>query len=220
MPTAPDFPLPRRYNSLRLPGFDYTNTSALFFISVNTDSSRPVFGDFKLAKAALSALLNDHTLARIRVHAYTLLPDHLHLLAGVKNPGKRLSDSLGYFKSYTTSRFWKRSREVLAGEALELPRRSERITKDRARAELLAALMDWRATLRPEMVALKNWPNVKAQHFVTKRLWHQRFHEHVIRNEADLRETIEYIAMNPVKRGYVSKPQYYPFSGFDMFEVD
>ena len=60
---------------------------------------------------------------------------------------------------------------------------------------------------------------MKPQHFISKRLWHQRFHEHVLRNDADLRETIEYIAMNPVRRGYVSRPQYYPFTGFDMFEM-
>ena len=107
MPVAPDFPLPRRYNSLRLQGFDYSNTASLFFISINTDRSRSVFGDFKLAKLILAALLDDHTLARIRVHAYTLLPDHFHLLAGVRDPTQRLSGSLGYFKSYTTSRFWK-----------------------------------------------------------------------------------------------------------------
>lgn len=219
MPIAPDFPLPRRYNSLRLSGFDYSSTKSLFFISINTDSSRPVFGDFNLAKTTLAALHDDHTLARIRVHAYTLLPDHFHLLAGVRDSSKRLSDSLGYFKSYTTSRFWKRGRAVLGGEKLEVPRRVERAAENRARMELLAALTDWRVTLRPEMVELRNWPNVTAQHFISKHLWHQRFHEHVIRNPADLRETIEYIAMNPVKRGYVSKPQYYPFTGFAALEL-
>lgn len=38
----------------------------------------------------------------------------------------------------------------------------------------------------------------------------------VIRNDADLRETIEHIAQNPVKRGYASKPQFYPFTGFGV----
>jgi REP element-mobilizing transposase RayT len=52
--------------------------------------------------------------------------------------------------------------------------------------------------------------------FLTKRLWHRSFHEHIIRNEMDLRETLEYIARNPVKRGYVSKPYFYPFTGFDI----
>jgi len=219
MPIAADFPLPRRYNSLRLAGFDYSNTSSLFFISINTDRGRPVFADFKLAKATLSALLDDHTLARIRVHGYTLMPDHFHLLAGVKDGGKRLSDSLGYFKSYTTSRFWKRSHEVHDGDRIELPQRIERTVKDPAMMELLGALVDWRAALRPEAVELKRWPNLKTEHFISKRLWHTRFYEHIIRNEFDLRETIEYIAMNPVKRGYVSKPYFYPFTGFDLGEM-
>jgi REP element-mobilizing transposase RayT len=214
MPTAPDFPLPRRYNSLRLAAFDYSNTSSLFFISINTHERRPVFADFKLAKSTLSTLLNEHTLERICVHAYTLMPDHFHLLAGVKSSGK-LSDSLGYFKSYTTSQFWKRSRELHKGESLELPGPVERAVKDRATAELLSALMEWRIKLRPEAVELKGWPKARGQHFISKRLWQGRFHEHIIRNEIDLNETIEYIVMNPVKRGYVSRPQFYPFTGFN-----
>jgi len=39
-------------------------------------------------------------------------------------------------------------------------------------------------------------------------------------NDADLRETLEYIAYNPVKRGYVSKPQFYPFTGFGLDAVE
>jgi hypothetical protein len=87
MPSSPDFPYPRRYNSLRLLGFDYGSTSALYFVTVDTDSSRPVFGDIKLAKAILTALLHSQTQARIRMQAYTLMPDHLHLLAGVREAG-------------------------------------------------------------------------------------------------------------------------------------
>jgi hypothetical protein len=35
-----------------------------------------------------------------------------------------------------------------------------------------------------------------------------------------LRETIEYIAQNPVKRGYVTKPQFYPFTGFGVDVIE
>src|SRR6266496_326206 len=170
MPSSSDFPYPRRYNSLRLLGFDYASTSALYFVTVDTDSSRPVFGDIKLAKAILGALLNSQTQARIRMQAYTLLPDHLHLLAGVREGGRPLS----------------------------------------------AALMEWRAALIPEAMEMKNWPRVLPEHFLGKHLWHTKFNDHIIRNDADLRETIEYIAQNPVKRGYVSKPQFYPFTGFGV----
>jgi hypothetical protein len=74
--------------------------------------------------------------------------------------------------------------------------------------------MEWRATLRPEVVELKNWPNLSTEQFRIKRLWQTRLFDHVIRNDIDLRENLEYIAMNPVKAGYVTRPQFYPFTGF------
>ena len=213
MPTSADFPYPRRYNSLRLLGFDYANVDSLYFVTVDTDSSRPVFGDVTLAKAILTSLLSDQTQTNIRVQAFTLLPDHFHLLAGVKEASKNLSNALGVFKSYTTQVYWKRSREIIEQKRVALPATS--IQKDARNDEpLLAALMEWRAVLRPEAVVLKNWPAVHPEHFLGKHLWHTKFNDHIIRNDADLRETIEYIALNPVKRGYVSKPQFYAFTGF------
>ena len=216
MPTSPDFPYPRRYNSLRLLGFDYSSPTALYFLTIDTDSSRPVFGDVKLAKSILSALLHDQTRARVRLLAYTLLPDHLHLLAGVKEAGKNLSATLGAFKSYTTQLYWKRSREIAEQQRVALPASSvERASHVEARL-LLTALVEWRAALRPESVEIRNWPRVQPEHFLGKHLWHNSFNDHIIRNDGDLRETVEYIALNPVRRGYVSRPQFYPFTGFGV----
>lgn len=214
MPTSPDFPYPRRYNSLRLLGFDYSSPSALYFVTVDTDSSRPVFGDIKLAKAILAALLHSGTQARIRMLAYTLMPDHMHLLAGVRETGKNLSFALGAFKSYTTQLYWKRSREIIEEQQVALPSTGVQRGGRNQSGPLLVALMEWRAALRPEALEMKNWPQVRPEHFLSKHLWHTRFNDHIIRNDADLRETIEYIAVNPVKRGYVSRPQFYPFTGF------
>ena len=214
MPRSPDFPYPRRYNSLRLLGFDYGSTSALYFLTVDTDSSRPVFGDLELAKGILGALLHSQTEARIRLLAYTLMPDHLHLLAGVKAAGKTLSNALGAFKSFTTQLYWKRSREIVEERQVALPPASVARSSRGEAGPLRAALMEWRAALRPEAMEMKNWPRVSPEHFLGKHLWHTKFNGHIIRNDADLRETLEYIALNPVKRGYVSKPQFYPFTGF------
>jgi hypothetical protein len=65
---------------------------------------------------------------------------------------------------------------------------------------LISALMDWRATLRPEMVSLKNWPNVQPGHFQKKRLWQKGLYDHVIRKDVDLQENIDYIVMNRARR--------------------
>ena len=41
-----------------------------------------------------------------------------------------------------------------------------------------------------------------------------QFFDHIIRNDTDLQENLDYIAMNPVRAGYVTRPQFYPYSGF------
>jgi REP element-mobilizing transposase RayT len=182
------FPFPRRYNSLRLPGFDYSSPSAIYSVTLKTDASRPVFADIKLAKSILAILLNDKTLSRIRLFAYALLPDHLHLVASVKASGKTLSDVLGAFESLTTQVYWKRSHEIVESQLVMLP--SARIQKgqpDEAKA-LLYALMEWRASLRPETMELKNWPRLQPGHFLSKHLWQRSLHDHIVRNDADLRE--------------------------------
>jgi REP element-mobilizing transposase RayT len=181
---------------------------------MNVEHSRPVFGDINLAKSVLASLLSEQTQARVRVFAFTLMPDHFHLLAGIKSSEKSLSLSLGAFKSYTTQIYWKRAKEIVDSGKIDFPSTQVQKSERENSKALLKALIEWRAYLRPEVVELKKWPNIKSHHFLDKTLWQSSFYEHIIRNEMDLKETLEYIAFNPVKRGYVSKPQFYPFSGF------
>jgi REP element-mobilizing transposase RayT len=176
--------------------------------------SNPFFADMLLAKAVLASLLSDKTLNRMRVRAFTLMPDHLHFLAGVRQPEFYLPELIGRFKSYTTQQYWKRSREVVDSDAVSLPSALATKTEPREARELLTSIMQWRATIRPEVVELKNWPRLKPGQFLKKRLWQLRLFDHVIRNDTDLHDNLEYIAMNPVKAGYVSRPQFYPYTGF------
>ena len=142
------------------------------------------------------------------------MPDHLHFLAGVRDPAKKLSNIIGMFKSYTTQQYWIRSREILEGGQLECASSCVMKSSVNESRTLLSALTEWRAALRPEVVELKNWPSVRPEHFRAKRLWQTRFFDHLIRNDFDLQENLDYIAMNPVKKGYVMQPQFYPYTGF------
>lgn len=214
MPRFSGFAYPRRYNSLRLLGHDYNSLHELCAITLVTDLRRPLFADINLAKAILTCLLSPQTLHRMRVRAFTLLPDHLHFLAGVRQPECHLSNLIGQFKSYTTQRYWERSREVVNTGGVCLPPKAVARTDSLEIRQLLAPLMDWRATLRPEKVELSNWPALKPGQFLKKRLWQTRLFDHVIRNDHDLHENLEYIAMNPVRAGYVRTAQFYPYTGF------
>ena len=209
-----DFPYPRRYNTLRLLGYDYNSSWQLCAITLVTDLRRPLFADVSLAKTILSCLLSDQTLEKMRVRAFTLMPDHLHFLAAVRDAKNKLPNLIGLFKSYTTQQYWKRSREVVESRQVTLPATCVVKSTLKTSRPLIDALTEWRAALRPEVVELKNWPNVKAEHFLHKRLWQTGLFDHGIRNDADLRENLEYIAMNPVRAGYVTQPQFYPYTGF------
>ena len=123
MPQIPAFPYPRRYNTLRLLGYGYDSIFQLCAITLVTDLRLPLFADMGLAKRVLASLLSEQTLKYLRVRAFTLMPDHLHLLAGVRRPESDLPTLLGSFKSYTTQLYWKRSREVVASQEICLPSR-------------------------------------------------------------------------------------------------
>lgn len=206
MPHFENLPFPSRYNSLRLLGYDYSSNLRLCAITIVTDLRRPVFADMKLAKLVLASLLSDKTLEQLHLPAFTLMPDHLHLLAGVSQPEFDLRSVIGQFKSFTTQVYWKRSREIVTSEQRSLP--SQSVTKSTIHESqpLLKALTDWRATLRPEAVELKHWPSVQPTLFLPKHLWQPGFFDHVIRNEKDLNENLTYIAFNAVRAGYVTQP--------------
>jgi REP element-mobilizing transposase RayT len=153
-------------------------------------------------------------LADMRVRAFTLMPDHLHFLAGVRRPELCLSGLIGEFKGFTTQLYWRRSRQIVESGEVELPSRWVSKSDQSESRSLISALVDWNATLRPEIVQLNNWPSLKPEHFLRKRLWQRGFFDHVIRNDNDLQENLDYIAMNPVREEYVSQPWFYPYTGF------
>jgi putative transposase len=48
-------------------------------------------------------------------------------------------------------------------------------------------------------------------------IWQRRFWEHLIRDDLDYERHINYIHYNPVKHGYVSKPNDWPYSSIHKF---
>jgi putative transposase len=51
-------------------------------------------------------------------------------------------------------------------------------------------------------------------------IWQRRYWEHVIRDERDLRNHIDYIHFNPVKHGWAQRPGDWPYSSFHRFVRD
>lgn len=48
-------------------------------------------------------------------------------------------------------------------------------------------------------------------------IWHRRFWEHTIRNEAECAALVDYIHYNPVKHGHVQQVKEWPYSSFHRY---
>ena len=48
-------------------------------------------------------------------------------------------------------------------------------------------------------------------------LWQERFFDHALRTVKDYGETVEYIHMNPVRRGLVNEPEQWKWSSFPEY---
>jgi putative transposase len=48
-------------------------------------------------------------------------------------------------------------------------------------------------------------------------LWQNRFYDHVLRDETDLRRHLDYVHFNPVKHGLRATPEDHPFSSFNRY---
>jgi len=61
--------------------------------------------------------------------------------------------------------------------------------------------------------------NYKKAHDITAptHLWQRGFWDHVIRNDADYANHLNYIHYNPVKHGYVTRPLDYPHTSFHKY---
>lgn len=51
------------------------------------------------------------------------------------------------------------------------------------------------------------------------RLWQPRFHDHVIRDEKDLFNHLDYVHFNPVKHGFATTPEAHPFSSYQRYQA-
>ncbi|MDV2502892.1 MAG: transposase [bacterium] len=97
-------PRPKR-KSPRLEGSDYAEPRC-YFVTICTFRRRPAFAESRMNRAVLSQLREDSDGHDIALHAWCLMPDHLHLLVELPGEGLSLPAWVGPFKSRTTLLAW------------------------------------------------------------------------------------------------------------------
>lgn len=134
----------------------------------------------------------------LRIYAYVLMTNHLHLICQSEVPGM-LSGIMRDFKRHT-------SRQVL-----------QQLTEDR-----LGSMLDF----------LRETPLRRAGNTDAK-LWQDGFHPVLLQSPEWFHQKLNYLEMNPVRKGYVDVPEHWRFSSarnrelgdhsvleIDAFELD
>ncbi len=92
--------LPRR-KAIRMDRGVYGIEGVVYHITICTAGGRPIFADASLAKEVFENLLNGPVARECVLYAVCLMPDHIHLLIGVKQTN--LIDLLARWKTFTTN---------------------------------------------------------------------------------------------------------------------
>jgi putative transposase len=102
---------------IRLPETSYQNPGCVFSITIATRRRSPVFNDLPFSRTCLSILKEMSVTSEVRVFAYCMMPDHIHLLLGASGEGSMVPFLAAWKsrcyrerrRSGLARRFWQRS---------------------------------------------------------------------------------------------------------------
>ncbi len=89
----------------RLGGFDYHDPDHAYFLTLCARQGKP-FATPDLAGEVVASLQWLRANRGLRVYAYCLMPDHLHLLIQLGNSRYQVGNIVGAFKTFTTRQSW------------------------------------------------------------------------------------------------------------------
>jgi REP element-mobilizing transposase RayT len=173
------FDNPHRRHSIRLPGYDYSQSGA-YFVTLVTHRRECILGkitgekmQLSLAGEAVAAILQRLSkFFKVELKAWVIMPNHVHAILVVPNPEGEASQ-------------------------VELANKQQRFDRD-------ASPLPPRGTTNGTLAAMvQNYKSVTARRINSARgtpgsaVWQRNYYEHIIRNTEDYERIWEYIADNP-----------------------
>lgn len=145
--------VPRK--NIRLTRDEYVG-KRIYFLTICAEELRSIFKDSARAKATIEELRKVADRMKVLVHAFCVMPDHVHILVEGQTPNTDVVKFVTQWKQGTGYMF---------------------------------------------------------RHELPPRFWQRRFYDHVLRHPEDSESVAWYIWMSPVRKGMVTEPRAYPFSG-------
>lgn len=96
-----------RWAQRRLPSFPYPSSDHAFFVTICAARGMRPFTRHELAEDVIASLHWLREQRDVRLYAFCLMPNHVHLLLSLPEGSKPLGEVLGAFKTFTTKKAWK-----------------------------------------------------------------------------------------------------------------
>ncbi|HQG66812.1 MAG: transposase [Smithella sp.] len=95
--------LPKR-KQIHLVNYDYTNTDAVYFVTICTHNKQPYFQNQEFARLIVQEIhFRSQASKEVTTFAWCVMPDHLHLLLKLNEGyGKSLANWVAAFKKYNS----------------------------------------------------------------------------------------------------------------------
>ena len=162
-----------------------------YFFTVVTAWRRRLFCDEGTVDLVRQAFRHVKAQRPFTVNAMVVLPDHLHCIWTLPTADEDYPTRWRLIKTWVTKRY---------------PCGRPQASRPSRRLDSSEKQSDYAPLIRPT-TSRRQKPVV----------WQARYWEHLIRNEEDYRQHVEYIHYNPVKHGHVPRPWDWPHSSFRQY---
>ena len=205
----------------------YDNPDQYYFITSKTFRNKTIFNNAKNIKSFLNCVNYLIKKKCFKLYGWVIMPNHFHLLFEIIG-NKNISEVMHDLKSYTANQISKlilnRGAEASAAagdvnslasvDEASLPRRKAGNTNASMSAEMSLPryIRNINTPTTEDEASLPRLPHQKII-----KIWQKSFHDHIIRDQQDLYNHLDYIHYNPVKHNYVTKPELWPWSSYKIF---
>ncbi|HLC89351.1 MAG TPA: transposase [Patescibacteria group bacterium] len=167
----------------------------IYFITTKTFKNQKIFDNSLICELLIKVLVDCRLKYKFKLYGYVIIPDHVHLLI-MPAEQNNISDAIRHIKGRFARLY------------------NHQIAADKFRGYANDKLSPW-----PEfhLSADKNQTPPRRRGIHPRQVWQKSFYDHIIRNDLDFEEKLNYIHGNPIKHKITDNLDNYPWSSYQNY---
>jgi len=175
----------------------FYHKGAVYFISTYTEDRYPYFNEPIFCELLSEQIMLGSTIKCYNIYAYVILPEHIHLL--IQPEGEYNISNIIHSIKRNSSRYI--NHIIDNNPVREIYKSPLRVSEN-----IMAEIIEFEKHLRSLIIRFWDKYTTDGVLAMPRFQWHKSFHDHMLRDNEDIRDYYEYIINNPVKESLVDDP--------------